>query len=282
MATGHPRSKDQLRWVFARVGLLGLVAIFVALVALAAAVLALILVLASARGGGFLTLWKEEGMHLLSLPVDGPAANEGSTTAQAVATAGGFLAVILPALYIGAIVFRVFVHPRVFVFRKKLALQPNPATFRQELAEDGHVLAIRTYNASRIRALDVRFQVVHQHWFQGDDGQVVRNIELQLANPVWPMADRHIPYTLFVCLKAADVAAVDGRLELRALAGREIGPRDRLVVHVLGTTPEFGQTFVERHTFDLAESVSDDPWGGVELEYGSNSKRWQGWDRFDA
>ena len=279
----HPQTRDQLRWIFVKVGLVGLIAIFVALLALAAGLLALILTISSARPGiGFLALWKDEAMLMLNLPVDGPAANQGDAVAQAVAVAGGFLAVILPALYIGAIVFRIFVHPKVFVFRRKLALLPNPATFEGELDEDGHVLAIRTYNASRMRALDVRFQVIHQHWIEADEGSVVRNVEVRLANPRWPMADRHVPYTLFVCLGANDVERDDGSRELRAIGGRPIASRDRLVVHVFGTTPELGQEFVERHTFDLSSTVSGDAWRGIRLEYGSDSRQWQGWDQFDG
>lgn len=40
------------------------------------------------------------------------------------------LGLILPALYVGAVVFRLFVHPRALVFRGKIALLPSPATFR--------------------------------------------------------------------------------------------------------------------------------------------------------
>ncbi|MGD9736603.1 MAG: hypothetical protein AB7V58_13530 [Solirubrobacterales bacterium] len=266
-----------------KVGLAGLIAIFLALLALAAALLALALAIASARPGvGFLALWKDELMLLLSLPVDGPAANQGGAVAQGVALVGGALAVILSALYIGAIVFRIFVHPKVFVFRKKLALLPSPATFKGELDDDGHVLAIRAYNASRMRALDVRFEVIHQHWIEVDDGSVVRNVQVELANSTWPMADRHVPYTLFVCLRSGDVDRDADGLALRAIGGRPIAPRDRLVVHVFGTTPELGQEFVERHAFDLATAVSDDNWKGVQLEYGSASRDWKGWDQFDA
>lgn len=136
--------------MFVRVGIAGLVGIFVLLLVLAAAVLALALTWDPSQSGlGFLALWKNELMTLLNLPVDRAPANRGSDIAQVVAIAGGFVAVILPALYIGAIVFRFFVHPKVFVFRGKIALQKSPSTFVGELDGGGHVLAIRTYNASK-------------------------------------------------------------------------------------------------------------------------------------
>jgi len=252
------------------------------LLALAAAILALILTLDPSRSGvSFWGLWKDELMAVLSLPLKAPAANEGSALSQGVAVVAGLLALILPALYIGAVVFRLFIHPKVFVFRGRIALQPSPETFRGELQEDGYVLAIRTYNASRMRALDVRFQVVHQHWFEGSEGSIVRNFHVSVANPNWPMADRHVPFTLFVRLFSGDVAA-DGRgLTLEAIEGRRLHQRDRLVVHVLGTMPEVAETFVERHTFDLSSSVSDGEYGGIQIEYGSDSKTWRGWDEFD-
>lgn len=279
---GHPQVKDRLRWIFLKIRIPGLILIFIAILALAAALLALILELDSARqGAGFLTVWKEESMELLSLPVKGPPANSGDGVAQGAALVGGLLAVILPALYIGAIVFGVFIHPTVFVFRRKIALLPTPETFKGELADDGHVLAIRVYNGSRMRALDIRFEAVHQHWYETAAGSVVRNVSLRLANPNWPMADQHVPYTLFVCLDDADVVTEDGHLKLRSIGGREVDPRDRLVIHVLGTMPDVGENFVEREAFDLSSAVTDEDYGGIQLLYGGDSKTWGGWDGFD-
>ncbi len=278
----HPQTKDQLRWVFVKVGIPGLVGIFVALLALLAALLALGLQLDSARPGtGYLELWRDQLMALLYLPIDVPDANTGSAVAQVIAVAQGLIAIVLPALYVGAVVFRLFVHPDVFVFRRTFVLMPSPETFRGELDQDGHVLAIRTYNGSRMRALDVRFDVVHQHWHETNGGSIVRNIDLPTANAKWPMADRHVPFTLFVCLADGDVTATDGCRRLRAINGRELHPKDRLVVHVRGAMPELGQSFVERHAFDLAGVVSDAPYGGVDIKYGARSSRWSGWASFD-
>lgn len=278
----HPLNRDRLRWVFAKVGIPGLIALFVLLLVSAAAILAVALTLDSSRSdAGFLVLWKEELMSLLSLPTKTPAANQGSGLSQAVAVVGGLLSLILPALYIGAVVFRLFIHPKVFVFRRKIALESSPVTFKEEIDEDGHVLAIRTYNASRMRALDVCFKVVHQHWFEDEGGSVVRNFNVGLANANWPMADRHVPYTLFVELLPGDVAAEDGHLRLLAIEGRTFHEKDRLVVHVLGTMPELGETFVERHAFELPSAVSDESWRGIQIEYGANSRTWSGWDGFD-
>ena len=220
-------------------------------------------------------------MGLLSLPVEGPPANSGSGFAQAVFVAQGLLALILPALYVAAIVFRLFMHRSVFVFRRGIALLPSPETFRGELDRDGHVLAIRTYNASRMRALDVRFRVVHQHWYEAEEGSVVRNLPVDVANPTWPMADRHVPYTFFIPLHSGDLAA-QGENRLEGIQGRRINARDRLVVHVSGTMPDLGETFVERQAFDLPDAVTEAPYVGVHIEYGANSRGWSGWPRFDA
>lgn len=281
----HPQSRDWLRWAFVKVGVVGLVAIFVAILTVAAAALALGLALDSPRSGnGFLALWKDEFMALLNLPVEAPPANTGGGLSQVVSVAGGLIAVVVPALYIGAMVFRVFaVHPKTFVFRRQIALQASPDTFTGELEEDGHVLAIRVYNASRLQALDVRFDVIHQHWYGTGPGSIVRNLPAPVANPGWPMADRHVPYTLFVRLTPGDVVSTDdGRLELAAIGGKAVEPEDRLVVHASGVVPQLGESFVERHAFDLRRSVSDEGYGGIDIEYGSDSKRWPGWERFDA
>lgn len=278
----QPRRRDHLRWLLVKLGILGLVASFVALLAVLAALLALVLTIDSVNPGtGFLELWRDEAMALLGLTIQAPPANSGSGLAQATRLVQGLLALIVPALFIGAIVFRFFLHPRVFVFRGKIALMPSPPTFRGELSDDGHVLAIRVYNASRMRALDVRFTVVHQHWFGTGTDSVVRNIAVEVANPTWPMADCHVPYTFFVPLKPGDVSENGTGLQLQKIEGRQVNQRDRLVVHVCGSMPEVAETFVERHAFELPGAVSDEPYGLVHVEYGKNSKAWEGWGGFD-
>jgi hypothetical protein len=144
------------------------------------------------------------------------------------------------------------------------------------------VLAFRVYNASRMRALNVSFLVVHQHWFGEEPNAVVRNIPLQVLNPDWPMADCHVPYTFFVPLEKGDVCAGNGGLDLERIHGREISSRDRLVVHVSGATPDVAETFVERRAFDLPDSLTDRTWGRIQLRYGTASSSWTGWGDFDA
>lgn len=278
----HPKTKDRLRWILVKVGILGLAAIFVGLLALTAAVLAFGLSIASAADGlGYLKLWRNELMALLGLSVKAPPANTGSGFAQGIAITQGLLRLILPALFVAAIVFRLFVHPAVFVFRRGIALLPSPETFHGELDEDGHVLAIRAYNASRMRALEVRFHAVHQHWFEAAEGSIVRNIPVEIANPKWPMADQHVPYTFFIPLHSNDLSTAGKGGKLLAIQGRPVNFRDRLVIHVSGTMPDLGETFVERQAFELPDSVSEAPYGGVHIEYGSDSRSWSGWAGFD-
>ena len=278
----HPQTRDRLRWLLVRLGLPGLTLAFIGLLALLAGVLALVLTLDSSEDASFLTLWRDEAMALLGLSINGPAANEGGGLRETAEVAQGLIALILPALYVAAVVFKLFVHPRVFVFRPKISVESSPATFSGELPEDGHVLAFRVYNASKMRALDVRFLVVHQHWFGEGQSSVVRNIPVEVANPNWPMADCHIPYTFFVPLKSGD--AVDGPsgLRLEKIHGRTVNSRDRLVVHVSGSMPDVAETFVERRAFELPEVLTDRPWGKIHLVYGTHSKTWDGWEEFDA
>lgn len=263
-----------------RLGLFGLTVSFVGLLALLAAGLALVLWLDGDGSIGFLALWRDEAMALLGLDIGGPAANQGSAVREVVEVAQGLVALILPALYVGAVVFKLFVHPRVFVFRSKISVEPTPATFSGELAADGHVLAFRVYNASKMRALDTRFTVVHQHWFGEGEKSIVRNIPVDVANPNWPMADCHVPYTFFVPLKHGDAVEDGDGLRLVRVHGREIGSRDRLVVHVSGSMPDVAETFVERRAFDLPEALTNRPWGRIHLRYGTSSKTWDGWEDF--
>lgn len=277
----HPQTRDRFRWLLVHLGLFGLTGAFIALLALLAAVLAFVLVLDGSESTGFPALWRDEAMALLGLDISGSAANQGSGLHEAVEIGQGLIALILPALYVGAIVFKLFIHPRVFVFRPKISVETRPETFKGELADDCPVLAFRVYNASKMRALDVRFLVVHQHWFGEGEKSVVRNIPVEVANPSWPMADCHVPYTFFVPLEAGDVTENGNGMRLLRIHGREVGSRDRMVVHVSGTMPDVAETFVERRAFDLPEDLTDRPWGRIHLRYGGDSKSWGGWEHFD-
>src|SRR5690348_15817111 len=101
----HPQTRDRFRWLLVRLGLPGLTLAFVGLLALLAAVLAVFLALDGGGAGGFLELWRDEAMALIGLDISGPAANQGSWLREAIEVLQGLLALILPALYVGAVVF---------------------------------------------------------------------------------------------------------------------------------------------------------------------------------
>jgi hypothetical protein len=280
---GHPRHADRLRHFLVRYGPLRLTLIFIALLATVAALLAVGLTIDAGAWSAFPGLWRDEVMALLGLAIDAPDANTGSGFGQAIRAVQGLLGLILLAIYTAVIVFRLFIHPEVFVFREKITVQRVPKTFRGELPEDGHVLAVRVYNASPMRALEVNFSAIHQRWFGTNRNAVVRNVQLPLANPSWPMADRPVPYALFVVLEEGDVVEEsDGSLRLAGIQGEAIEENDRLVVHVCGSMPEVGETFIERHAFDLATAVTDEPYGRIYLDYYEDPKTWDGWEKFDA
>jgi hypothetical protein len=280
----HPRHADRLRHFLVRYGPLRLTAIFILLLVMVAALLALGLAIDSGDRGSFFGLWRDEGMALLGLTIKAPDANTGSIVSQAIRTLQGLLGLILLAIYTAVIVFRLFIHPKVFVFRERITVQPAPReTFKGEFDRNAYVLAIRLYNASSLRALEVEFNVIHQRWFGSAENSVVRNVPLPVANPNWPMADRPVPYTLFVQLKVGDVVQDGDRLLLETIQGEEFSENDRLVVHVCGSMPEVGKTFIERHAFELPEAITDERYGVIRLNnYHADPRTWGGWEGFDA
>ena len=280
----HPRTEDRLRWYLSRFGPIRLTLIFMLLLAAVAALLALVLTIDSGDWSSFKWLWRDQGMALLGLPVDALDANTGYFLSQAVRTLFFFNDTATTEIYTAVIVFRLFIHPKVFIFREKITVQPSPKeTFRGELDRNGYVLAIRVYNASPLRALEVEFSAIHQRWFGSDAKSVVRNVPLPVANPNWPMADRPVPYTLFIKLKASDVVKDEDELRLETIQGEDYNrEKDRLVVHVCGSMPEVGKTFIERHAFDLRTAITDEPYGRIDLRYGEDERTWVGWERFGA
>jgi hypothetical protein len=190
------------------------------------------------------------------------------------------MGLVLPGLFLGSVVFRLLVSPKIFVFRRMITLMEPPGAFRVA-APGSHVLAVRGYSATRLKLLDLRFSAIFQH----DDPQqrAVRiNRPLPVLNPRWPLADRHVPYTLFIPLHAGDVTAAGKRPALRSIEQMPIGPTDTLVIHVSGRIPALGGEFVERHTFSPSEHVSDEAYGDVTVFYDQPSRQWRGWPGFEG
>ena len=270
----HPRTTDRLRPLLARWGLLRLIAAFGVLLAVAG--LAAGLGYEAADGDGDdrspLEWWLAGfiGVATGNVPDSG---GDGSTGRDVLDGAVAFSGVVVPAIFLGTIVFRLLVVPEVFVFRNRIALAGDPAS--------GRHLAIRLYAGTRLRLLDVRCNVeLHVETTAADGSITARYHELEAENESWPLAHRHIPFTVRVPLLHTDVVEEDARPRLVAIRGHTVSDGDFLMVTVTARVPELGTDSTESHVFRVPGEVSARPYASVRTRPGSISDA-DGWPDFD-
>jgi len=278
----HPRTTDRVRVFLAKAPLSLLVLEFIAVVVLFSLILAVGFAL-TADGGdspSFLEWWKEEALTLLSFPTDqtlGQDAGAGRAILQLTAAVAG---VVLPALFVGAIVLKLFISPKLFTMRKKAAVLANDPD-DPRLARGGHHLAVRGYSSTGFDLLDIVFSaVIRFERVEGNGTATLLHRPLQVANPHYAVGSTHVPYTLAIPIDDGDWAEGAGG-RLATLQGFPIDASADIIVTVKGSIPELSSDFTEAHDFPLATHLSHTPYAGLTVDYGKPSKSWDGWEEFD-
>ena len=220
-------------------------------------------------------------MVLTTIPLADGVAESDDWARRMVEAVTATAGLVLPALFLGSIVFKLLLAPDVFVFRKHIALLDNPSD-HDKVPADGRHLAIRVYSSTRLQLLDLRATAVLRIRSEVSGAGVVAKFRaIDPVNPSWPVGEKHLPHTLRILLKDDDTEVVDGKLKLKSIRGNGVQDGDRLVVQISGTTPDLGTTFVESHTFQLLGCVATEPFAAIHAEDDVKSKDWRGWTEFD-
>jgi len=287
----HPRSADTFRSFVADRSLIELIAIF-ALVLLTAGLLAGLgyEITDDAKGErSFLAWWKEGLVALTGNPLSDAAASGGSAGRGLVQAAVAFSGTVLPALFLGSIVFKLLVAQDVFVLRDRISIVPNADYNGPQVADpqgllkpDGHHLAIRLYSATKLRLIDVRC-VAHLHAEVGSQGSErgQHYFPLCVVNNSWPLAHPHIPYTVRIPLNPGEerLDSEGGRLSIQDV--RYGHPDDFIVMTLTARAPDLGMEFSETHIYSVPESITHEPFGSVSPQPHEASRDWVGWAGFD-
>lgn len=277
---GHPKVLDRGRALVANLTFVQLLGIFAVVYAVLAALAALALMLTADRGGGTFLHWMHESvMGLAGSPLSDLSQETTDDGRRIVQAAIAFTSVLLPGVFLGAIVFRLFVRDRTLVFRQQ------PALIRRDLEGKPGCwrLALRLYPATYLLLLDIEFSVyLQQATIDRDGGLVLHNHELECANPRWPVGDTHSPYSLFVDLETDEVdESVEGPPRLVALQGHQIDEHSQLIVHAVGHIPELATEFSEHHRVHLPDPMTASGYYGVTVLYDGKGPTWEGWRDFD-
>lgn len=207
---------------------------------------------------------------------------------------GALGALIIPALVLGTIIFKAFVADQVYTARKKLALlEPNQVSLDAEEKKLHRWLAIRLYSSTKLQLVDVRFEAYARVVGRSPSGSpTVTNVRLKLYKADWPVALTHVPYTVYSPLRETDIEERHGGLALRRIRALD-GSNQRLtegcdiVLIVSGRVPELGTDFIESHWFRADQDLGTGAFGEVAVTYPPDrktwkeSRKWDGWDRFD-
>lgn len=253
---GHPRRRDLLRVVLATASWPVLLAGFVALLAVAAAALAGGFALAANHDepAGFLYWWRQSLLMLTGFELEATQHDSADSGFQAVQLAGALLRLLIPALLLGAFVFRFLIARNVMVFRKKVALVREG---------NDHELVFRLYSSTALELVDVRFAFFGQIAGAKGGKGINKVLEQRGFKGIWPVARPHVPYTLRLKLESEDVQGSD----LKKLHGTPITPESRILVQIRGSTPQLGTDFVETHAFRLPEDVDSAAYGRVRVDW---------------
>lgn len=223
----------------------------------------------------------------------------------------GFLRVVLQALLLGTIVFKLLVPQQLYTFRRRLLVRRDKNGCWQAV--------VRLYNSTRLEVVDLTFETfLRTPMMKNLDtlptgnrrneletlAPFVKNTKIEIQEPKkeWPISITYIPYSLAIPLNDADVCYYRGKPVLRSLQGATVTPQgiDRyrgqsfLTVILRGHIPSLATDLVETHWFQLSGGTQRQ----IECEFGtfhdvyvvpgSHPKRaggkphsWLGWKEFE-
>ena len=223
----------------------------------------------------------------------------------------GVIRMLLHAVLLGVVVFKLLVPQKLFVFRKRFFVRRN--------AKGEWELLIRLYNATAAELVDLSFEAFVRTPTLADARppdpseparqqslKVVpfvsnNSVELDARKKDWPISIKHVPYSLPIPLEPGDVCGSSSNEFLRRIQGHAITPMGMtadkgeafLVLIARGRVPSLGSEFVDTHWFQLSgeehareyefgdfHDVMVQP-GSKPRTAGGRSQDWEGWKEFD-
>ncbi|MCA1698738.1 MAG: hypothetical protein LC790_07520, partial [Actinobacteria bacterium] len=244
-ATAHPRRRDFVRVLLGTFPWGALLAGFLfLLVATAAAVAAgFALTADSGEPEGFFYWWRQSLLMLAGFELDATQRDSADTDFQGVQLAAALLRLLIPALLLGAFVFRFLIARDVMVFRDKVILCQRSG--------GEYELVFRLYSSTALQLVTLQFKVFAQIREAGTIKATNKVLELRDYSGIWPIAKPHVPYTLRLKLDSDDVSSSG---ELKKLHGSEVGEGSRILVQIRGNAPQLGTEFVETRSFAVADT----------------------------
>lgn len=277
----HPRTTDRVRNFLAKNSFIRLIVLYLILIVLISFVLGILYHLTSVESSvGVMNWWLFAFLQLFDASTPNLQFSNNSSGLQiSVLIIGEILKIILPALFLGGLIFKLFIVPRVFTFRNKCSIYKRTQEGKEEW-----VLAVRLYSSTSLEILDLNFSVYARLPRQRVTGEnYTLNVQLQTRNSSWPLAALHIPFTIYIPLNDNDIYELDQTKRLLSIQGHKFGEELNLLILVSGTTPELGTEFIEHYWYVIPAQSHWGKFQDIAVDYSGNTPphHWVGWKDFD-
>ncbi|WP_127347837.1 hypothetical protein [Pseudidiomarina mangrovi] len=272
----HPRNHFAIRRFIAAQSLTRLIGLFILSIVMLAAVLSIIAAQAAEPAVPWYRLWNDMFIELMGKEQDW--SHHALWFSAPVRALLATLALIIPSLFFGLVVYKFFV------------LQKDVVIFRSqcELNEQQTAVVVHFYIASALQTHNVRIEAfvrTYQAQLENADqsGYPMNTIPLQLgADSCFPLPFSRVPSRVEVPIAgqqggpvialAADSIAIEmgsNRIEL-ALQQRDFC---QLVMVISGEVPDLQSQFREVHSYDLPAALSHAPLPAMITQFNRKRQR---------
>ncbi len=272
--SNHPRTPNKISQILAKRTLPGLFGWFTLCILLTSMLVgALYYITAPECNTNTYYYWLQEALLVLSTVGASDIQVSGSFSWHGIINiVANFLGLMLPALFLGAIVYRLVTPNQAFIFRNKISLYHHP--------EKGYVAAIRFYNSTTRPIVNVKYDVYARVIKKKKNGnEVIRNQKLDIhGSGVWPIASDRVPFTAYV------KAYISGDKRLFCSCGEEIliDNVHEVLVLVSGTLRDTSSQVSDSKTYSFPVDISNKAFSDIDVDINTDPKKWEGWDGFDA
>jgi len=186
------------------------------------------------------------------------------------------LAILIPGIILGTIIFKLLLHPEILAFKESLNLYYD--TSRKK-----HFLCIRFYSATNLNLTSLEFKVVmrlKRKW-KNNNAPYLLNRTIQ-CDKSWDFATPKVPRTIFIALDEGDLTTdKDDKLSITSIQGEKCSYDDELWVLIKGDIPQLGNSFTEKKTYRIGKDIKQFRWSDIHVDYNQKPTSWPGWDTFE-
>lgn len=269
----HPIISDRVRTFLARTKLRNIIGGYILLTLVGAFALAFLYKGFDNNGISYLKWWQFAITQLLSAEPPNDINYELNGFQDVIFIFASILGVVFPALFFGAIVFKLFIHKNMLVFRKSVTLYYSYVSNKV-------IMSITIYNSSHLRIVNTDVRVYLRERTRDVHGKLnISNKLIKEAQP--PVLSFHRPNHINVYLDKTDIIT-DGsnKYLLASIQGVSIDEDTEIRVLISGSIPELGSGMIEDYIYSLPRDLQ---WGYRENipDDDPNPSNSASWKRFE-